>query len=220
MQKQEIRSLIRNSLPKYDKTGRWHDVYINGAIEKAIASIYDDIWKVTPLNLQRYTRGYGYDTPITVLTENATGIKYSTLPESIIPFQDKSSGVRRISTVTQGKFFFWPMDFREMDLIANGCYFDTINQKVGYAVSQNRVEYYNMPASIEATGVRMDLIIPFSKYAEDEEVKIPEIVEITGTNYQKKSETFVDRVMAILSVVAPVDLADDNASLQTNAKDN
>ena len=85
---------------------------------------------------------------------------------------------------------------------------------------QNRVEYYNMPASIEATGVRMDLIIPFSKYAEDEEVKIPEIVEITGTNYQKKSETFVDRVMAILSVVAPVDLADDNASLQTNAKDN
>jgi hypothetical protein len=112
------------------------------------------------------------------------------------------------------------MDFREMDLIPNGCYFNTINKKIGYAVNQDRIEYYNMLASVETVGVRMDLIIPFSKYEEEDEVKIPEIVEITGTNYQKKSETFMDRVMAILSSVAPVDLADNNATGQTVQRDN
>jgi hypothetical protein len=220
MQKAEIRSLVRNSLPKYDKVGRWLDRYVDGAVEKAIASIYEDIWKQSPLSLAKYTKQYGYDTAIPVLTETTTGIKYSTLPESIIPFQDKSSGCRRISTIVQGAFTFFPMDFREMDLIPNGCYFNTINKKIGYAVNQDRIEYYNMLASVETVGVRMDLIIPFSKYEEEDEVKIPEIVEITGTNYQKKSETFMDRVMAILSSVAPVDLADNNATGQTVQRDN
>ena len=66
----------------------------------------------------------------------------------------------------------------------------------------------------------MDLIIPFSKYGENDEVKIPELTSVTGTNYRQVAQTFMDRVMAILSVVAPVDLKDDNSSSQTNAKDN
>jgi hypothetical protein len=220
MIKQEIRSVIRNSLPKVDKTNRWHDSYINAAIEKALASMYHDIFLMNPLALQRYTKSYGYTTPVTVVTEGATGIMYSPLPASIIPFEDKASGVRRISTIAQGGFTFFPMDFREMDLVVNGCYFHTTNSKIGYAVNQTRIEYYKMPMAIAATGVRMDLIIPFSKYEEDDEVKIPEITDITGTNYQKKSETFVDRVMAILGVVQPVDLKDDNAPMMGGQKDN
>jgi hypothetical protein len=220
MVRAEIRGLIRNSLPRLDKTNRWHDMYIDGAIEKAIANLYEDIWKINPLNLQRYTKGYGYTTPVQVATEATTGIKYSTLPESIHPFQDKASGVRRISTMAQGSFTFFPMDFREMDLIASGCYFDTVNTKIGYAVNQTRVEYYGMTTAIQTMGVRMDLIIPFSKYAETDEVKIPEITEVTGTNYQKKASTFVDRVMAILGVVQPVDLKDDNSGNKVDNKDN
>lgn len=221
MQKQEVRSLVRNSLPKIDKTNRWGDRYIDGAIEKALASLMEDIWKANPLNLQRYTVGFGYTYPVQVQKESGTNIYYSTLPESIIPFQDKLSGCRRISTVAQGGFNFFPMDFREMDLISDGCYFDTVNTKIGYAVNQKRVEYYGMTTTIQNAGVRMDLIIPFSKYAETDEVKIPEITAITGTNYQKKSETFVDRVMAILGITAPVDLRDDNAPQQgTGQKDN
>jgi hypothetical protein len=77
-----------------------------------------------------------------------------------------------------------------------------------------------MSAAIAAQGVRMDLVIPFSRYAEDDEVKIPEITEITGTNYQKKSETFMDRVMAILAMSPPVDLKDDNALAIATTKDN
>jgi hypothetical protein len=210
MQKQEIRSLVRNTLPKIDKSNRWHDNYLNAAIEKVIAAMYHDIFETNPLALQRYTKGYGYTTPIAIQTENSTGIKYCTLPESIIPFEDKFSGVRRISTPIQGQFMFFPMDFREMDLVANGGYFGVVNTKVGFAVNQTRVEFYGLPASI--TGVRMDLIIPFSKYAETDEVKIPEITMVIGTSYQKKSETFIDRVMTYLGVASPVDLFDDNAT--------
>ena len=220
MIKSEVRSLIRNTLPKVDKTNRFGDRYIDACIEKALASLYEDVWKDNPINLQRYTKNYGYVTPITVSTEAGTGIKFSTLPESIHPFQDKCSGVRRISTVAQGGIMFFPMDFREMDLVANGSFFATVTSKIGYAVNQTRIEYYNMSGAVQATGVRMDLIIPFSKYGETDEVKIPEITQLTGTNYQKATETFVDRVMKILGVVQPTDLKDDNSSPDTNQRDN
>jgi hypothetical protein len=220
MIKQEIRSLARNSLPKVDKTNRWHDRYIDAAIEKALASMYHDIFTMNPLGLQRYTKGYGYTTPIVVNTQVSTGRKYCTLPESIIPLEDKSSGVRRISTPINGPFMFFPMDAREMDLVANGCYFDTTNTKVGYIVTQTEVEFYNIPASIVASGVRMDLLVPFSKYGEDDEVKIPEITDISGWGNKTASATFMDRVMQILGVVQPVDLRDDNAPREGAQKDN
>jgi hypothetical protein len=214
MQKQEIRSQIRNSLPKIDKSNRWHDLVINAACEKALAQMLNEVWVKSPLSLQRFTKQYGYTTPIAVISEVATGIKYSTLPQSIIPFMDKSSGVRRISTPIQGGFTFFPMDFREMDLVASGCYFDTVNTKVGYAVTQTRIEYFNMSATIEATGVRMDLIIPFSKYAETDEVKIPEVSDT------RTGETFIDRVLKILGVAPNVDLKDDNSNQTMKQTDN
>jgi len=215
MIRQEIRSIIRNALPKIDKTNLWHDAVINAACEKALAQMYEDVWRISPLNLQRYVKQYGYTTALAVALEANTNIYYTTLPESIIPFQDKSSGVRRISTIAQGGFTFFPMDVREMDLVAIGCYFNTVNTKIGYAVNQTRIEYYNMNPIVSAAGVRMDLIIPFSKYDEDDEVKIPEIADM------RTGETFFDRVMKILAGVQPVDIKDDNAPPEGNGqKDN
>jgi hypothetical protein len=176
--------------------------------------MYNDVWAISPHNLQRYIVGYGYTTALTVLTEPNTGIKYTTLPESIIPFQDKASGVRRVSTVLQGAATFFPLDSREWDLLVNGSYADTVASKIGYAVNQTRVEYYNMNATVEAAGVRMDCVIPFSKYAETDEVKIPEFAD------PRTGETFMDRVLKVLGVVQEVDIKDDNASQGLNQKDN
>jgi hypothetical protein len=215
MIKQEIRSTVRNSLPKYDKSGRWHDRYVDAAIEKVLAQMYEDVWRMSPLNLQRYVKQYGYTTALAVNTEANTGVKYTTLPESIVPFQDSASGVRRISTVAQGAAKFFPMDVRSMDLVANGSFFDSTSDMIGYAVNQTRIEYYNMSGAIQAVGVRMDLIVPFSKYDESDEVKIPEISDI------RTGETFMDRVMRILQIVQPVDVRDDNASTELGKqKDN
>jgi hypothetical protein len=219
MIKAEIRSMVFNVLPKYDKTSKYTFRFIDACIEKAINSMYNDVFMESPLNLQRYTKGYGYTTAITVSTEALTGVKYSTLPESIVPFQDKSSGVRRISTIAQGKIMFLPMDFREMDLVANGSFFSTITTKIGYAVNQSRIEYFGMTSAIQSAGVRMDLIIPFSKYAETDEVKIPEITMVTGTSLHMMKETFMDRVLGILGLIRPVDLKDDNATEQVQTKE-
>jgi hypothetical protein len=174
--------------------------------------MYEDVWRMNPNNLQRYTKGYGYgvangnSAAVPVLTQSGTGIKYSVVPESIHPFQDSASGVRRISTIAQGGFTFFPIDFREMDLIASGSYSKTINSKVGYAVKRTNIEYYGITSAIQDEGVRMDLIIPFSKYEEDEEVKIPEISDT------RTGETFTDRALKILGVIRPVDLRDDNSA--------
>jgi hypothetical protein len=210
MQKQEIRSLCRNLLPKVDKTARWHDTFIDAAIEKALANMYEEVWRMNPLNLQRYVKQW--NTAIAVNTEAVTGIKYSTLPISILPFQDKASGVRRISTLAQGALKFIPMDAREQDLLSNGAYFNSVSTFIGYSVNQTRVEYYGMTNAVQAAGVRMDLIIPFSKYEETDEVKVPEIESVIGTGIRSSSESFVQKVMAILGIVQPVDIKDDNAS--------
>lgn len=206
MQKQEIRSLVRNTLPKQDKSALYHDIFLNAVIEKVLNQMYEDVWRLNPLNLQRYTKGYGYATPIAVNIEATTGLYYSDLLESIVPFQDKSSGVRRISEIRANGMSFFPMDFREIDLASNGCYFDTVNSKIGYAVNQTRIEYYKMSASVQAVGVRMDLVVPFSRYLETDEVKIPEIADM------RTGETFMDRLFKILQVIKPADIKDDNAN--------
>jgi hypothetical protein len=217
MIKSEIRSIVRNVLPKVDKTNKFHDVFLDACIEKVIAQLYNDIWTISPLNLQRYTKGYGYTTPIAVSLEATTGLYYSTLPESIIVFQDMASGVRRISTPTQGGLSFIPIDPRMHDLILSGSYVDTVTSKIGYITTPTRVEYYNMSAAIITSGVRMDLIIPFSKYEETDTVLIPEIAD------PRSGETFIDRVMKILGIVRQTDLKDDNSSAdngRTNQRDN
>jgi len=213
MIKQEIRSLIRNSLPKFDKNAMYHNLYIDACVEKVLAGMYEDVWRMSPLNLQRYTKRYSISI-LNIIQEVDTNIYYSDLPVSIIPFQDKASGVRRISTIAQGGFTFFPMDFREMDLVASGCYFNTVNTKIGYAVDQTRVEYFNMDPVVANTGVRMDLIIPFSKYDENDEVKIPEMVDL------KTGESFIDKVIKILKGIPLVDLKDDNAAPEGQQKDN
>ena len=213
MIKAEVRSLIRNLLPKVDESNAWHDRVIDAAIEKALSSFYEDVWRINPLNLQRYVKRYGYTASIAVYQETGSGIYYSTLPEMIVPFQDKASGVRRVDSGTISNLKFFPMDAREVDLVTDGPFFDTANTKIGYLVTQDRVEFYNMSATVVSAGVRMDLIIPFSRYEEEDIVLVPEIVN------PRTNETFADRVLHILGVIGQPDLKDDNTSSFVTQKD-
>jgi hypothetical protein len=207
MVKAEIRSLISNELPKFDKTGKYHPRFVDAAIEKVISGMYNDVFKADPLALQRYTKGFGYTTPLVVSLEATTGLYYTTLPAAIVPFSDKSSGVRRISTPIQGGFNFFPMDSREMDFIS-GSNIDLVTAKIGYVVTPTRVEFYKMSTSVMTSGVRMDLIIPFSNYADTDVVLIPEETDAQG-------QTFIDKVLKILGVVQKVDLLDNNSDVET-----
>jgi len=201
MIKKEIRSLIFNELPKLDKTNKYHPRVIDAAIEKVLAEMYNDVFKTSPLGLQRFTKTYTVTPPI--FADATTGLYTITLPAAIIPFPDKASGVRRISTYAQGGLTFFPMDAREVDFVMSGSNVNTVTAKIGYIVSQTQIEFYNMTAAIATVGVRTDLVIPFSVYIDTDTVHVPEVTDQQGN-------TFIDRVLKVLGVIPPVDLMDDN----------
>jgi hypothetical protein len=203
MTKQEVRSLIYNLLPKYDQTNKYHFLVLDAVIEKVLAQWYNYAFVLDPLSLQRYCKRYGGTFTIPVSLDVGANLYYTTYPEKIIPFADKASGVRRVTTKTQSGIKFYPLDQREVELIDNGSYFENVNSKIGYIVTQDRIEYYGMTAVIAGEGVRLDLIVPFSAYADTDNVLIPEITDPQGA-------TFAEAVLKILGVIQPPDSIDDN----------
>lgn len=201
MRKDEFRSLIKNLLPKAEEVTRYHDNVVDTAITKALNEFYNVVFLRNPLELQRYTYGFGYVTPVAVAFEASTGLYYSNFPTGYSPviFPDKASGVRRISTPAQGGTLFHPMDARELDLITQGNFVHTVTGTIGYAVRRLRVEYYNVTAAVIASGVRMDCIIPFGQFTDSEIVPIP---ELTGD----EGQGLVDRILMLLGQVRPVEL--------------
>ncbi len=202
MIKQEIRSLVYGHLLRFEEKERYHPRFIDASIEKTLNEMYWDVFDADPLALQRFIKRYGYTVPLTVSLEGATGIYYTTLPTKIVPFKDKCSGVRRISAPIQGGITFYPMDSREHDLIMAGSYVDTITSKIGFSVV-DRIEYYNMSAAIIASGVRADLVIPFSAYADSETVLLPEV-------WGRGDDAFLDRVLKHLREIPAVDLNENS----------
>jgi hypothetical protein len=212
MIKSEIRSLIFNNLPKYEEILRFHPRVIDAVIEKALAEYYNLIFLRDPLELARYTKEFGYTVPIAVAYEGATHLYYSLYPYltgnsgdrvSIIPIPDKSSGVRRISTIIQGGLTFYPMDARELDLVFGGHYVAGVTAKIGYVPRRTRVEYYDPNGVVTiTTTVRMDLLIPFSNYLDTDTVLVPEIVNDQGLG-------FIDRVIQMFEKTPPVELVEN-----------
>lgn len=207
MVKSEIRSLVKNGLRRYDKNAVTHDRVIDANCEAVLNVMYNEVFRMSPHSLQRMTKGYGYDAALTVLTEDTTGIFYTTLPENIVYFPDRASGVRRVATSTQTTIKFYPMDQREWDLIGSG-YGGSVKDKIGYIVTPRRVEFYGMTTEVRNAGVRMDLIIPFSEYADTDVVLYPEHTLEDGSG-------FIDRViMRMMNKPQEVDILDDNKNTE------
>ena len=213
MQKNEIRSVIYNLLPRYMQGAEYHKEVIDRAIEKAINQLYTETFLRDPLSIQRYTKRFGTITPITVSSDATAGIYYSNYPTGVqpVPLPDKAAGVRRVTTPAQGGIKFYPLDIREFELITSGSYYSLASGIIGYVPTRERVEYYGMTAAIVATGVRMDLLVPFSDYAETDQILIPE-------NPNADGETFTDMVLKILGVIRPVETKDDNVTTIETAK--
>jgi hypothetical protein len=212
MTKQEIRSLIKNLLPKIDQSNLYHEKVINAAIEKVLAQMYNELWAADPNLLEKFTKRYGGTTTITCTKDLNSGLYYSTYPARYIPIPDRSSGIRRVTTRTQGGMTFYPLDLRELEYVASGSYVKDVTDKIGYLVTPERLEYYGMTLAVASIGVRMDILIPFSVYDEIDNVLIPEMGDAQG-------QTFTDRVLKILGVIQPPDTGDDNkTTIQQQAK--
>jgi hypothetical protein len=204
MIKSEIRSLVKNSVQRFDKVAKFHDRVLDACIELVLHEMLGEVFRMSPLSLQRYARGYGYDTPLAVSSEASSGLYYTTLPVSVYTFPDKASGVRRVATNTQTSIKFYPIDQRESDLLAYGSYANTVKDQIGYMVTSLRVQYYGMTGAVISGGVRMDLLPVFSAYADTDTVLYPEHTTEDGRG-------FFERIVDRLINKPPVDLKDDNA---------
>jgi len=204
MTKAEYRSLIKNLLAKIDKENKYHEMVIDHAVDHALAQIYWEVWKQNPPELDNYTKEYGVSTAITV-TQNATTTIYeSTIPEVYIPMPDKASGIRHIFTLEQGGIVFVPMSQTEIDYVPNTLVGE-LTDRIGYAVKNEKVEYWNMNAVVAAAGVRMEILIPFTAYEDDDVVKLP-----FGIN-----EEILQLVLVYLKDLPEVDLNDLEEKVQT-----
>ena len=204
MIKKEIVSLVRQHLNKIDKTKMYHERVLIAECEKVLNEMYHQLYQTKPRLLDNYTKTYGADTAIAISQESNSNIYYSTLPANIVNLPCKSSGVLHIYPVAQTGNIFVPMDSTEADILFNSDV-AVVTDRIGFRARQDsRVDYWNMTSAILATGVRMDLLIPFSVYADTDVVNIPEFGE-------KEGGTFLQRVLTALAVIPPTDLLDNNA---------
>lgn len=208
MIKKEIRSTIFNRLKKYDPSATYHPRIIDAEAEAVLNQMYNEVFRMNPLSLQRFVKGYGYATPLTVSQEASSGIYYTTLPENIVPIPDKASGVRRVAPAVQALGIgFYPMDQREWDLVLGGSFVNNVRAKIGYIVTPTRVEFYGMTGAILTSGLRMDLLIPLSEYTDNDVVLIPEHTDDEGRG-------FIDRVVEKFRDRPPVELLDNNETTE------
>jgi len=208
MTKTEIRSLVKNLLPKRDKTGKFHPQVIDAAIETVMNQVFYDVFMKQPRDLDNYTTTYGDDgSPVAVAPNAVSGIEQSTIPATYVPLPDKASGVRAIYPLAFAANAFYPMSKREIDLAGSNSYFSQATDKIGYAVRGEIVEYYLMNSTIKAAGVRMDVLQTFRAYDDDDEVKFP----------LGREADLIKGVLEMLGVQPPTDLSDlNNETVQAN----
>lgn len=204
MIKKELISLVKNLLPKEDKTNKYHTEVIATAMGIVYANMLNDVFNQDPKELDNFVKVY---TGQAVLVDANTLVAYSTLPVAYIPFRDKASGVRKIYAYSDGSMKrFYPMDSRESDLALSGSYFHSVGTRYGYVVKASRVEYFNMveDGSARFTPVIMEVVPQFTALADDDNVIIP----------QGRENALLAGTLEIMGVVPPVDLKDDNADPQ------
>ncbi len=200
MTKKELINQIQAILPGEDETGKYHPNVVAAALERAMNQIFYSMAVKSERELDDYATSYGSPTPLTVSQDTNTLIYYTSLPNQFVPMPGKRSGVMNVYTAEQGEVAFSPMTKKEADLAPNTLT-GLIGGRIGYIPRGDRVEYYNMNATVAAAGVRMDIIVPFTDLALTDEVKYPYGYDLEITK----------ATLEILGVIQPVDLKDNNS---------
>ena len=208
MTKAEIISYVKNNLKKIDKTNKYHDIVLEKAITLAFNQGYGDVYDQDPRLLDNYTKTYGGSgTPIAITANGNTGIYESTIPEVYVPFKDKHSGIRHIATIARSNTKFFPVSKKEFELLPN-TYTGELSENASnircyYVVRGSTIEYH-IPTAIASAGVRIDMVIPFDKYASTDMVLIP----------FAKDMQLVSAVIEAMRTIPAVDLKDNNSDMQ------
>ena len=210
MTKAEMRASVKGALRKIDSTSKYHDRMIDRAIEHSMNQFLYDLYRKDPRDLDQYIREYGSEVALTVTEETSTESYYTDLPAPYVVFPDKQSGVRYVVGHDRDKTILYPMSINEM-LLADRTYLGSSLAEDGdpftrslYAVRGSRVVYYNTNSHLRYAGVRVGLVIPFTEYADEDEVRVP---------FGQEDRTFI-AVLQKLAQIPPAELIDNNKDVQ------
>lgn len=143
---------------------------------------------------------------IAIAQDSNTNVYYSVLPSKIIMIPRKAgNGVIRISGMTSESVEYVPITNGELQVM-DGLEIDIVDDVVGYAFKNGRVEYKEMTAAIAAGTVKMELVIPFEAYEDEDLIQIP-----TGSD-----EIIIQGVMRMLINTPDADRINDGNSVNKN----
>ena len=160
MNKQEIIELVVTRFPQVHE--RVAEAWITLAFNQIL---YEDSRK-DPSNFDFYSKTYKN---VAILKDPDTDIYYSTLPQQVVQLPDNAEGVRRINAMKGLMPEFIPLQRDSWDVFA-GLDAGKIDHSIGFSPTNERIEYERNP---EISKVRMDLVIPFDKYDDDDFINIP-----------------------------------------------
>jgi hypothetical protein len=206
MTKGEMRSSVQGALRRIDKTAKFHDALIDKAIESSVNQFLYDIYRNSPHDLDVYTKEYGTEVALAVTENESTEEFYTNIPVPYVSLPEKNSGIRYVVGHDRDHRMIYPMSNREM-LLARTSYVGSSTAEDGdpftrsfYAVQGQKLIYFQVNSDLVDAGVRVGIVVPFSVYADSEEVNIP---------FGQDDKVFMS-VMQKLMQLPPVDQRDNN----------
>ncbi len=210
MTKADMRAAVKGGLRKIDSTARYHDRIIDQAIEHSMNQFLYDVYRKDYRDLDQYIREYGSEVALEVEENVSTEDYYTDLPCGYVVFPDKQSGVRYVIGHNADKTMLYPMSTTEK-MMADRTYIGSSLAEDGdpftrsfYIVRGNKIIYYNTNSDLRHAGVRVGIVLPFSEYADEDEVNIP---------FGQDDKIFVS-VLQKMAQVPPANLEDKNKDAQ------
>jgi len=184
--------------------GKVGDQMLAYYIGRAFNSLLIEVFRQNLSNFDPYTKTY---LSVAIAQEALTEIYYSALPAPVIQLPRMGDGIMRVSGMKSKSVEFVPMSNGQLQNI-EGLEVDLIDDVVGYIFKNGRIEYQGMTATIASGTVKMELVIPFEEYGEDDYLQIP-----TGSD-----EALIRRVIELLMGIPDADKINDGHSLNKNIR--
>jgi hypothetical protein len=206
MTRGEMRASVQGALRRIDKTAKFHDKLVDQAIESSMNQFLYDLYRKDPRDLDIYTREYGTEVALAVTENESTEEYYTAIPTPYVVLPEKNSGIRYVVSHNRDKTMVYPMSDREM-LLARTSHIGNSTSDDGdpytrsfFAVRGQKIIYFHVNSDFINAGVRMGIVVPFTGYADSEEVNVP---------FGQDDKIFVS-VMQKLMQQQPVDQKDNN----------
>jgi hypothetical protein len=191
MQKNELRSLIKNTLLKIDEQSGFRPALLDQHINAVYEQMFSEMYRNDRREIQKYTRQYS--------DANGSGtnlVTGYTPTQTAITLPRKGGGLFSFTSAAKN---FIITDMQGLDAV-NNSWFDTADSTDHYFVAVSGDVIYGNTTIAAADAITYRLIPKFTAFSDINEVLIP----------YGNEEMLVDRVIDTIRHMPPSDLINDN----------